>query len=67
MDDEQIAELEVQHKEMYPDVTDFEKLDFIYGVALEAKALIEEIKPQVAPLLASLEKNPMLKMFLGKR
>lgn len=45
---------------------DAEKLDFIYSVALEAKKLIDEVHPQIAPILAGLEKNPMLKMFLKK-
>jgi hypothetical protein len=48
----------------HPEVTDSEKLDYIYSVALKVDAAVREVLPQVAPMLESIQKNPMLKMFL---
>jgi len=45
-------------------ITDSEKLEFLYQVALKADKALSEIMPQVEPLLKGLQSNPMLRMFL---
>lgn len=44
--------------------TDSEKLDFLYQVALKADKLMQDVGPQLIPMLEGIQKNPMLKMFL---
>ena len=46
--------------------TDSEKLEFLYQVALKADKLMQEIGPQLIPMLEGIQKNPMLKMFLPR-
>lgn len=47
-----------------PELTDSEKLEYIYQVAVKIDAAVREVLPQVGPFLESVSKNPMLKMFL---
>jgi hypothetical protein len=47
-----------------PELTDSEKLQYLYQVAVRADKLLTELAPQVGPLLESVAKNPMLKMFM---
>jgi hypothetical protein len=46
------------------ELTDSQKLEFLYQVAVKADKLMQEIGPQVGPILESASKNPMLKMFM---
>jgi hypothetical protein len=46
------------------ELTDSQKIDFLYQTALKADALMKDIEPQLGPLLEGVSKNPMLKMFL---
>lgn len=46
------------------ELTDSEKLEFLYSVALKVDKLVTELAPQIGPLLDGVAKNPMLKMFL---
>lgn len=45
-------------------LTDSEKLDFLYAVAVKADKLLTEVGPQIVPILEGVSKNPMMKMFL---
>ena len=45
-------------------LTDAEKLDYVYNIAVKAEKLMEEIAPQIGPMLQSIQNNPMLKMFM---
>ena len=47
-----------------PVLTDAEKLDYVYNIAVKAEKLMEEIAPQIGPMLQSIQNNPMLKMFM---
>ena len=40
-----------------------DKIDHLHGVALKVEKLVDELGPQIAPILAGLSKNPMLKML----
>lgn len=45
-------------------VRDAEKLEFLFQVALKADKLMQDVGPQLIPMLEGIQKNPMLKMFL---
>lgn len=45
-------------------MTDSEKIEYVYQVALKVDAAVREVLPQVGPMLEGIQKNPMLKMFL---
>jgi hypothetical protein len=47
-----------------PLMTDSEKIEYLYQVAVRADKLLTELAPQVGPILESVSKNPMLKMFM---
>jgi hypothetical protein len=47
-----------------PELTDSEKIEYMYQVAVKLDAAVREVLPQVAPILESVSKNPMLKMFM---
>ena len=46
------------------ELTDSEKINYLFEVAVKADKLMQEVAPQIVPLLESVSKNPMLKMFL---
>lgn len=46
------------------ELTDSEKIEYVYQVAVKVDAAVREVLPQVGPILESVSKNPMLKMFL---
>jgi hypothetical protein len=41
-----------------------EKIDYLFDVAKKVEKLVDELGPQVGPILASVAGNPMLKMFM---
>ena len=45
-------------------VRDTEKIEFLYQVALKADKLMQDVGPQLLPMLEGIAKNPMLKMFM---
>jgi hypothetical protein len=45
-------------------MTDSEKLEYIYQIALKTDQTLKELAPQIAPMIEGISKNPMLKMFL---
>jgi hypothetical protein len=60
----EIIECEELPLEGPDNISDSEKLEFLYQTALKADALMKEIGPQIGPILEGVSKNPMLKMFL---
>lgn len=50
--------------ENFTPMSQAEKVDYLFTVAVKADKLLTELAPQIGPLLEGITKNPMLKMFL---